>query len=493
MDAQYIIALDQGTTSSRSIAYNLEGQLVAQSSLEYKISYPRPGWVEQDPEDILSSQLKTLENVLKVVNPKQVLALGLTNQRETIICWNKKSGKALAPAIVWQCRRTAEYCQQLSALDISKIITAKTGLRPDAYFSATKIKWLIENNTDVNKAYLNGEAIFGTVDSWITFNLSKISGQPTFVTEASNASRTMLFNIKELRWDAELLAYFNIDPSSLCEVKPSNSKFTQVRMLGLNAPLCGILGDQQSSLLGHACTAPGETKCTFGTGAFLLQNTGNIAKSSESGLLSTIAWQIVSNKSNRVDYALEGSIFIAGALIKWLRDQLGMIKTAEEVELLARKAKENHGVIIVPAFVGLGSPYWDSSAKACIMGLGPETGREEIAYAALEAVCNQVADLLESPDLQSIPFLSIDGGMTKNNLFNQLLANVLGQTVSLANQTETTAYGAFKIAAMGAEIMDPFLSEKPLNQKFIGTADSKSLKDMRQRWKRAVDCSRGWR
>jgi glycerol kinase len=492
MNAQYIIALDQGTTSSRSIAYTLQGQQVAQSSLEYKISYPKPGWVEQDPKHILESQLKTLENVLKTVDPKQVVALGLTNQRETVICWNKKSGKALAPAIVWQCRRTAEYCRQISTSDFSRTISAKTGLRPDAYFSASKIKWLLENNPEVKKAHKNGEAVFGTVDSWITFNLSKLSGKPVFVTEASNASRTMLFNINQLCWDQELLDYFNVNISSLCEVKPSNTKFTQVNILGLNAPLCGILGDQQSSLLGHGCTELGETKCTFGTGAFLLQNTGCLPKFSDSGLLSTLAWQIESSSVTRTEYALEGSIFFAGALIKWLRDQLGIIKSVDEVEALAREANGSGGVVIVPAFVGLGSPYWDSSARACIMGLGAETGKGQIVNAALEAVCLQVADLLQSSELQKIPFLSIDGGMSRNNLFNQLLANILNQKISLATHSETTAYGAFKLATLGADLANPFQHDKTTCQEFTEHSDSEYLQHLRKRWKQAIECSRGW-
>ncbi len=489
----YILALDQGTTSSRSLLYDLSGKIIASSAYEYPIYHPEPNWVEQDPLDIWESQLKSLKDVLSKIDPKKVIALGITNQRETIIAWNKTTGKPLAPAIVWQCKRTADFCAKLKLTSWSEKIKTKTGLTIDPYFSASKIKWLIENNPAVNSAYQNNECVFGTVDSWLIYQLTKDS-DPQFVTDTSNASRTMLYNISEHQWDAELMTKFQIKQSCLCEVKPSNSNFGRTNILGLNTPITGVLGDQQSSLLGHQAIKLNDLKCTFGTGAFLLKNTGAKLAYSNNGLISTIAWQIKNQQKIETTYALEGSIFIAGSLIKWLRDQLKIITSSDQVEELANKSNSSKGLIIIPAFSGLGAPLWDPKACGAMFGISADTSVTEIAYASLEAVAHQVADLLAIPELQNSPEIRIDGGMIKNKLFNQILADYTGSKILAIASAEATAYGAFLMAGYGAEILDPFNDQLPVEtaSAFTPKINLGRLQELREYWKQGLSRSQHW-
>jgi glycerol kinase len=492
MDQQYILALDQGTTSSRTIAYNLSGQVVATANSEYQITYPQPGWVEQDPNSILESQLETLKTVLTKIDPKKVVGIGITNQRETVICWDKVSGKALAPAIVWQCRRTAQYCQELKQSGVSDVISKKTGLVIDAYFSASKIKWLIENNKAVRASYDLDQAIFGTVDSWLIYNLTKSETVSNFLTDSSNASRTMLFNLATNDWDQELLTIFGIKKSALCQIKASNSDFGTVQLFGLNAPIMGVLGDQQSSLLGHQAVQKNQIKCTFGTGAFLLKNSGSVIERSQSGLLTTVAWALHDGSETKLTYALEGSVFIAGALIQWLRDKLGMISSSAEIESLALQDPTSNGLILVPAFVGLGAPDWDSSARGTILGLTGDTSRSNIAYAALEAVSHQVADLLDLPELGGVSMLSIDGGMSKNLLFAQILADLTQKQILIAAHAESTAYGAFLMAAFGLKLLDPFQSNPVSLSSIKPRLDLSTQMIARKNWQRAKERAKSW-
>ncbi len=489
----YILALDQGTTSSRSLLYDLSGKVIASSAYEYSISHPKPNWVEQDPLEIWSTQLQSLKDVLCEIDPSKVLAIGITNQRETIIAWNKITGEPLVPAIVWQCKRTANYCSELKSTSWVEKIKLKTGLTIDPYFSATKIRWLIQNNPKVQAAYKEDQCIFGTVDSWLIYQLTKDS-DPHFLTDASNASRTMLYNIESLKWDAELLGHFEVKQSSLCQVLPSNSNFGRTKLLGLDAPITGVLGDQQSSLLGHQGVHNNDLKCTFGTGAFLLKNTGNKLRYSDHGLLSTIAWQLKIADKLETTYALEGSIFIAGSLIKWLRDKLQIISSADQVEQLALQSDSSKGLVIIPAFSGLGAPIWDPKACGAMFGISADTSRSEIAYASLEAVADQVADLLAISELKNSQAIKIDGGMIKNNLFNQILANLTQTTILVNASCETTAYGAFLIAGYGANLFNPFkdsiLAEPPI--KFSPKINQNNLSEHRKLWRKAVAKVQNW-
>ena len=491
MTKKYILAIDQGTSSSKAILYDLEGAEQARSAYEYSLSYPSSGWVEVDPAIILKTQFDAIQDILKNINPKEVAAIGITNQRETIVAWDKNTGEVLAPGIVWQCRRTAEFCNQIKNTDQANIIQEKTGLTIDPYFSASKIKWLIENNVEIKSKYDRDQVTFGTIDSWLIYNLTK-STEPCFYTDSSNASRTMLYNLKTNDWDQELLNIFNIKHSSLSKVKASNAFFGQVQLFGLDAPIMGVLGDQQSSLFGHGAYNSNDLKCTFGTGAFLLCNTGSEVLSSRTGLLSTVAWSIEKNNKIEMTYALEGSVFIAGSLIQWLRDQLGFIQRASEIEDLALKVNDSAGAVIVPAFVGLGSPYWDSSARGSILGLTANISKEHLAYAALEAVAHQVADLTDLQELNSVKSIYIDGGMIENNLFNQILANLTQREVFLANSPETTAYGAFLIAAYGANFLNPFQKQSRDNKSYQSNLSQYHYAKKRSDWQKAIEKSRAW-
>lgn len=445
-EKNYVLAIDQGTTSSRVIAYNLQAEEVCRASRKLAVEYPADAWVEQRAIDIWQTVKNCLEEVFQTVPAKEVLSVGITNQRETVLAWDPETGESLSPAIVWQCRRTAALCKNLREQGWAERIAEKTGLVVDAYFSASKIKWLIEEHQEIARRVPQGKVVFGTVDAWILYQLSKTAGEPVLATEASNASRTMLYNIHTGKWDEELLELFGLSERNLPSVKPSLGVFATMKHSGIEIPITAVLGDQQSSLFGHDCRQENSAKCTFGTGAFLLLNSGQSAPRSQSGLLTSVAWDLEGDKS----YALEGSIFIAGALIGWLRDGLGIIRDAGETEERAKLVRDSKGVVLVPAFVGLGAPYWDESARGAILGLTQEASANHIIRAALESVAHQVADVLESPEFESLKELRIDGGMSENAVFAQSLADISNREILVSNSAEVTAFGAAHAAYLAA-------------------------------------------
>ena len=403
----YLIALDQGTTSSRSILYDLSGKELAVASEPVPVSFPQSGWVEQDPEQIFQTQLKTLKEVSKGVAAEEIRAIGITNQRETTICWNPKTGEALAPAIVWQCRRSAEICQRLREEGLADLVQQETGLVIDSYFSASKILWMLENIDGLRAKAEKAELVFGTVDAWLLYRLCG-----RFVSEPSNASRTMLYSLRSGDWNEDLMARFGLRRENLPQLLASDAEFGRTKVLGAEIPVTGVLGDQQASLFGHRAFTQGQMKCTFGTGAFLLVNTANNILRSQDGLISTAAW---TSSDGEASYALEGSVFMAGALIQWLRDGLGLFEKSADSEKLAREVEDSGGMVLVPAFVGLGAPHWDEHARGTMFGITRDTKREHIVRAGLEAVAHQVVDILEGIDSQEA--LRIDGGMSFKRSF----------------------------------------------------------------------------
>ncbi len=446
--SQYILALDQGTTSSRAIVFDKEGKIVALAQKEFKQYYPRSGWVEHDAQEIWSSQLAVATEAVAQAGLKasSIAAIGITNQRETTIIWDRSTGRPIHPAIVWQDRRTANYCDSLKKQGHSETIREKTGLPIDAYFSASKINWLLENVDRAREKAENGELAFGTVDSWLVWNLT---GGEKHVTDVTNASRTMLYNINTLAWDDELLALFEIPHSLLPDVRSSSEVYgeTSASILAARIPIAGIAGDQHAALFGQLCTQPGMVKNTYGTGCFMLMNIGEKPLLSRNNLVTTIAWQL----GDTVQYALEGSIFIGGAIVQWLRDGLGIIRNSADVEELAAKVKDTDGVYLVPAFAGLGAPHWDPYARGTIVGLTRGSTASHIARAALEGIAFQTADILRAMEADAqteIKELRVDGGATSNNLLLQFQADILGARVVRPKLTETTAMGAAYLAGL---------------------------------------------
>jgi glycerol kinase len=447
-DQQYVLALDQGTTSSRAILFDRRGQPVAVSQQPFAQAFPQPGWVEQDAGEIWSSQLAVARAVLRDhgVAASQVAALGITNQRETTILWERKTGAPLAPAIVWQDRRTAGQCAVLSAAGHDVLFEQRTGLRLDPYFSGTKLAWLLEHIPGARPRAERGELAFGTVDSWLTWQLT---GGREHVTDASNASRTLLFDIHRGVWDDELLAILNIPPALLPRVVDSSGVVATIdaEWLGGEVPLAGIAGDQQAATFGQVCLTPGMAKNTYGTGCFLLLNVGHQAQTSRHRLLGTVGWRV----AGQTTYLLEGSVFMGGAVIQWLRDGLGMIGSAGEVEALAASVPDTGGVYLVPAHTGLGAPYWDPQARGALLGLTRGSGRAEIARAALEAIALQSAEVLQAMEQDAgrpLAELRVDGGAAANNLLLQCQADLLGVPVVRPKITETTALGAAYLAGL---------------------------------------------
>jgi glycerol kinase len=445
---KYVLALDQGTTSSRAILFDHAGRILRVAQQEFEQIYPRAGWVEHNPEEIWRSQLTVAQRALKEarVKPRDVAAIGITNQRETTIVWERGSGEAIHNAIVWQCRRTAPLCERLKAERFDRVIRRKTGLVTDAYFSGTKVSWLLEHVQSARKAARDGELAFGTVDSFI---INRLSGGKIHVTDPSNASRTMLYDIRRKRWDEEILQRLRIPAAMLPEVKSSSEVYaeTAAELFGSPIPIAGVAGDQQAALFGQACFKPGMVKNTYGTGCFLLMNTGREAKPSRTGLLTTIAWE----RDRITEYALEGSVFIAGAAVQWLRDGLGLITNAGETEALATSVSDNHGVFFVPAFVGLGAPYWDMDARGTIVGLTRGATRAHIIRAAIEAMAFQTRDVVECMQKDSgikLRELRVDGGATRNDFLCQFQADILGVPVVRPVITETTALGAAYLAGL---------------------------------------------
>ena len=492
----YILAIDQGTTGSTALLFDSGGEAVSRAYREIHQIYPRPGWVEQSPLELAENSVAVLKEALTKadVSLKQVKGLGITNQRETTILWERKSGRPVYNAIVWQCRRTAAMCEDLKQKMPAETICNKTGLMVDAYFSATKLRWLLDNIPDGQRRAERGELLFGTVDSWLVW---KLTGGALHITDYSNASRTMLFNIHDLKWDKEMLACLNIPESVLPRVLPSSRVYGETvdGLLGDGRiPIGGIAGDQQAALFGQACYEPGMVKNTYGTGSFLLFNTGNAAAESKHGLLTTIAWGL----DNRVTYALEGSIFITGAAVQWLRDGLGLISTAAESESLARSVPDNGGIYFVPALAGLGAPYWDMYARGAIVGITRGTTRGHLARATLEAIAYQARDVLDTITADAgvtIPVLRVDGGASVNDLLMQFQADILGIPVQRARVPETTALGACYLAGLATGVWKD-TAEISKHWRSSGTYEPKMSADERETlyagWKRAVERARGW-
>jgi glycerol kinase len=447
---RFILALDQGTTSSRAILFDRSGRPAAKAQKEFTQIYPRPGWVEHDPDEIWESQLAVAREAMARAGATapDIAAVGLTNQRETTIVWDRETGRPLHNAIVWQCRRTARLCDRLRADGLAETVRAKTGLVIDAYFSGTKLKWLLDNVPGLRDKALGGRVAFGTVDSWLIWNLT---GGKVHATDSSNASRTMLFNISDLSWDEDLLAALEVPRAVLPDIRPSSGFFgrTEPDLFGGPIPVTGDAGDQQAALFGQACFEPGLGKNTYGTGCFMLMNTGPEPVYSAKGLLTTVAWGLPGGTT----YALEGSVFVTGAAVQWLRDGLGLIGSASETEALAASVADTQGVYLVPAFVGLGAPYWDSYARGLLIGLTRGTGRAHVVRAALESIAYQTRDVLEAMTADSgvrLQVLRVDGGAAVNDFLMQFQADILGVPVERPVVNETTALGAAYLAGLAA-------------------------------------------
>jgi len=446
--SKYLIAVDQGTTSSRAVVFDGRGNIVRMAQKEFAQIFPQPGWVEHDPVGIYSGVVGVLTEAVTGagITAADIAALGITNQRETTVVWERATGRPVCNAIVWQCRRTSAYCDRLKASGFDRVILEKTGLVADAYFSATKLRWILENVAGARARAEKGELLFGTVDTWLVWNLT---GGKVFVTDYSNASRTMMFNIHTLKWDEDILREMGIPAGMLPEVKPSSYVYgtTAAGILGGGVPIAGIAGDQQAALFGQCCFEPGTVKNTYGTGCFILMNTGGKAVESKSRLLTTIAWGI----DGGVEYALEGSVFVAGAAVQWLRDGLRLIDSAADSEALAGKVADSGGVYVVPAFVGLGAPHWDQYARGTIVGITRDTGREHLARAVLESVAYQSRDVIKAMEADSgvpVKGLRVDGGACVNDFLMQFQADILGTEVIRPKVVESTALGAVCLAGL---------------------------------------------
>ena len=490
----YILAIDQGTSSSRCILYDKDGQLIAVAQQEFQQIYPKPGWVEHDAEEIWRSQTDVFNRVLqeKGLQPADIAAIGITNQRETTVIWDRSTGKPIHNAIVWQDRRTSGECSRLKVEGKEPLIQAKTGLLLDAYFSATKIKWLLDNVDGARGKAERGELAFGTIDTWLAWNLSQ--GE-LHITDVSNASRTMVYNIEELHWDEELLALFDIPASILPAVKTSSQIYGLTRNpeIGLGIPIAAIAGDQQAALFGQLCHHPGMAKCTYGTGSFLMMNTGDKQAVSKHRLLSTIAWQI----GDEVSYALEGSVFMGGAVMQWLRDGMLVFKQAADSEGLAASVGDNGGVYFVPALTGLGAPHWDSNARGAIFGITRGTTQAHLTRAALESVAFQVDELLHTMALDcgaTITQLRIDGGAAKNNLMVQFQSDISHVEVIRPVNLETTALGAAYLAglAVGYWTREELNQAWRIDRTFTPEMPPEKFGAMKRQWQKAVDRAKNW-
>lgn len=494
MEKKYIIALDQGTTSSRAIIYDRNAQAIGKAQCEFPQYFPKPGWVEHDAEELFKSQLKVLENVIieNDIRHEEIAAVGITNQRETVVIWDKKTGKPVYHAIVWQCRRTAGICEELAQRGYGEIIKKKTGLLIDAYFSGTKIKWLLDNVPGLRERAEKGEVLAGTIDTWLIW---KLSGGKCHVTDYTNASRTMLFNIHELKWDQELLNTLGIPECILPEVKDSSSVYctTDKEICGFEVPVASAVGDQQAALFGQGCFRKGDAKNTYGTGCFMLMNTGDTPVTS-SKLLTTIALGI----NGKVEYALEGSVFVGGAVIKWLRDELELISSAPEVDKLAETVPDTNGAYLVPAFVGLGTPYWDMYARGSIMGLTRGVKKAHICRAALEGIAYEVRDVLDEMVKDSgtpVNVLNVDGGACVSNIMLQFQADILNTKVHRPKDVETTALGAAYLAGLATgfwKSKEDILQRRITDRVFDPEMNPEKRKELYAGWKKAVERSQNW-
>lgn len=493
---KYIIALDQGTTSSRAIIFDENQNVVASSQKEFTQIYPKEGWVEHDPMEIWASQSGVLAEAIAKsgISQHDIIGIGITNQRETTIVWNKKTGKPVYNAIVWQCRRTAHICDDLKAKNLTEYIRENTGLVLDAYFSGTKIKWILDNVEGAREAAEKGELLFGTVDTWLIW---KLTNGKSHCTDYTNASRTMIYNIKNLCWDEKLLKELNIPKSMLPEVKDSSGTFGYANLGGKGGhrvPICGVAGDQQAALFGQACFEKGEAKNTYGTGCFMLMNTGDKMIQSKNGLLTTIAIGL----DGKVQYALEGSIFVAGAAVQWLRDELKLISDSKDTEYFATKVKDNGGVYFVPAFVGLGTPYWDMYARGTIVGLTRGANKNHIIRATLESIAYQTKDVLTAMQEDSgieLKTLKVDGGASANNFLMQFQADIIGKTVERPSIVETTALGAAYLAGLAVgfwETKNDIKKNWCLEKSFISNMDEFERVEKHKKWRKAVERSLNW-
>jgi len=492
----YILVIDQGTTGSAALLVDETGQVVSSADHEIRQIYPQPGWVEHDPQEILHTSVAVAREALQKasVTASQVKGMGITNQRETTVVWDRHTGEPVSNAVVWQCRRTAPICEELKQKDMSQPIKDKTGLLVDAYFSATKLRWILDNIPDGQRRAQQGDLLFGTIDSWLAWNLT---GGAVHITDYSNASRTMLFNIHTLQWDKELLAMLDIPEAVLPKVMPSSYIYGEIKagLIGdSRVPLGGIAGDQQAALFGQACYDVGMAKNTYGTGSFILLNTGDRPVPSQKGLVTTVAWGL----GGKVTYAMEGSIFITGAAVQWLRDGLAIISSSAESETLARSVPDNGGVYFVPAFVGLGAPYWDMYARGTIVGLTRGATGGHLARATLEAIAYQVRDVVEAMGAEAglkLPLLRVDGGGTANSLLMQFQADILGVPIQRAAVTEITAMGAAYLAGLAVGLWND-TSQLAGLWHAAETYEPKMSADQRERlyagWKRAVERARGW-
>lgn len=493
--AKYIMALDAGTTSNRCILFNEKGEMCSMAQKEFTQYYPQPGWVEHDAEEIWSTQLEVAKRAMENVGATSIdiAAIGITNQRETAVVWDKATGIPVCPAIVWQCRRTAEYCDSLKEKGLTDIYREKTGLVIDAYFSGTKIKWILDNVPGARERAERGELLFGTVETWLIWKLTK--GQ-VHVTDYSNASRTMLFNIKTLEWDAEILAEMNIPACMLPKVQPSSCVYgeTDPQYFGGPIPISGAAGDQQAALFGQTCFAPGEAKNTYGTGCFLLMNTGDTPVYSRNGLVTTIAWGL----DGKVTYALEGSIFVAGAAIQWLRDEMRLIDSAADSEYMARKVKDTNGCYVVPAFTGLGAPHWDQYARGAIVGLTRGVNKYHIIRATLDSLCYQTNDVLKAMRADSgieLSSLKVDGGASSNNLLLQTQADIINAPVNRPKCVETTAAGAAYLAGLAVgywSCKEDIRRNVEIERTFTPEISAEERESRVEGWNKAVKCTFGW-
>lgn len=486
---KYVLSLDQGTTSTRAITFNNKGEIVGSAQQEFKQIYPKAGWVEHDPTDIIGSAVGVIAEALirADIVVSDLAAIGITNQRETTVVWDKLSGAPVCNAIVWQCRRTAYIAERLKSEGLSSFIYDRTGLVPDAYFSATKIKWILDNVTGARERAERGELLFGTVDTYLMWRLSR---GKIFATDYTNASRTMLFNIHTLQWDKELLRLFDIPESMLPEVKPSSGLFgyTDKGVVGGEVPICGVAGDQQAALFGQLCVSEGDVKNTYGTGCFLLLNTGGKAVKSRNGLVTTLG----ASAGGKPPYVLEGSVFVGGAVVQWLRDELGLIGSAAESELWAKKVPDSGGVYVVPAFTGLGAPHWDSGARGVICGITRGTGKAHIIRAALEAIAFQSADLVSAMERDAgvkINSLRVDGGASANDFLLQFQSDILGVKLQRPAVVETTALGAAYLAGLACgywKDVKELESQRKLEREFAPAMSDTARSAALSGWRTAV-------
>ena len=493
--AKYVMALDAGTTSNRCILFNEKGQMCSVAQREFKQIFPKPGWVEHDANEIWASQLGVAVEAMNMIDASaaDIAAIGITNQRETTILWDKNTGEPVYNAIVWQCRRTSEYCDSLKEQGLTEKFRRKTGLVIDAYFSATKIKWILDNVPGARERAEKGELLFGTVETWLIWKLTKGKAH---VTDYSNAARTMLFNINTLEWDDEILQILDIPKAILPEAMPSSCVYGMAdpAFLGGEIPISGAAGDQQAALFGQTCFQPGDAKSTYGTGCFLLMNTGDKLVFSENGLITTIAWGL----NGKVTYALEGSVFVAGAAIQWLRDEMRIIDSAEDSEYMAKKVKDTNGCYVVPAFTGLGAPYWDQYARGTIVGITRGVNKCHIIRATLESLAYQVNDVLVAMKADSgiaLSSLKVDGGASANNFLMQTQADIINVPVKRPQCVETTAMGAAYLAGLAVgywKDLEDIKNNWMVDRTFVPVLEEKTRTERIQGWKKAVKYAYGW-